>query len=99
MPLKPGNEPLPLLESLPLTHEDFVLLALRTGAGCRRRAPPEQPRTETSHSGIAVKLTPVSGDATAVDFFEARATRGDRVTFYWDGDTIVVENHCKHSIL
>ena len=33
------------------------------------------------------------------DLFEARATRGDRVTFYWDGDTIVVENHCKHSIL
>jgi hypothetical protein len=41
VPLKPRNEPLPLLKSLSLTHEDLVLLALRTGAGCRRRAPAE----------------------------------------------------------
>jgi hypothetical protein len=31
--------------------------------------------------------------------FEARATKGDRVTFYWDGPRIIVENHCKHDIL
>jgi hypothetical protein len=41
VPLKPGHEPLPLFESLPLPHEDFVLLALRAGAGYRRRAPAE----------------------------------------------------------
>jgi hypothetical protein len=31
--------------------------------------------------------------------FEARATRSDRVTFYWHGPRIVIENHCKHDIL
>jgi hypothetical protein len=31
--------------------------------------------------------------------FEARATRGDRVTFYWEGPRIVIENHCKHDLL
>jgi hypothetical protein len=31
--------------------------------------------------------------------FEARASRADRVTYYWDGPVIVVENHCDHSIL
>jgi hypothetical protein len=31
--------------------------------------------------------------------FEARASRGDRVTFYWDGDTMVVHHHCSHDIL
>ena len=31
--------------------------------------------------------------------FEARVTEGDRVTFYWDGPRIVIENHCKHDIL
>jgi hypothetical protein len=31
--------------------------------------------------------------------WEARATRGDRVTFYWEGPRIVVENHCKHDTL
>jgi hypothetical protein len=31
--------------------------------------------------------------------FEARAGAGDRVTFYWDGPRIVLENHCKHDIL
>lgn len=31
--------------------------------------------------------------------FEPRVTGGDRVTFYWDGPRIVIENHCKHDIL
>lgn len=28
--------------------------------------------------------------------YEARVTRGDRVTFYWDGHVLVIENHCTH---
>jgi hypothetical protein len=28
--------------------------------------------------------------------YEVRVTRSDRVTFFWDGDVIVVENHCRH---
>jgi hypothetical protein len=30
---------------------------------------------------------------------EARIDRANRLTFYWDGDTVVVENHCNHEIL
>jgi len=25
--------------------------------------------------------------------------RGNRLTFHWDGDTIVLRNHCNHDIL
>ncbi|MGI8802476.1 MAG: hypothetical protein ACR2KV_09935 [Solirubrobacteraceae bacterium] len=25
--------------------------------------------------------------------------RGNRLTFHWDGDTIVLRNHCNHAIL
>lgn len=33
------------------------------------------------------------------DVFHAKASRGDRVTFFWDDGTIVIENHCNHDIL
>jgi len=31
--------------------------------------------------------------------FEARLDGGNRLTFHWDGDTIVLRNHCSHDIL
>jgi hypothetical protein len=31
--------------------------------------------------------------------YHAKVTKGDRVTFFWDGDVIVIENHCHHDIL
>ena len=31
--------------------------------------------------------------------FEARLDRGNRLTFHWEGDTIVLRNHCNHDIL
>jgi hypothetical protein len=31
--------------------------------------------------------------------YESRASRADRVTWYWDGSRIVIENHCKHDIV
>lgn len=31
--------------------------------------------------------------------FYARIDRGNRLTFEWDGDTIVLRNHCNHDIL
>lgn len=31
--------------------------------------------------------------------FEARLDAGNRLTFHWDGDTIVLRNHCSHDIL
>lgn len=31
--------------------------------------------------------------------FEARVDGKNRVTFFWDGPRIVVENHCNHDIV
>jgi hypothetical protein len=31
--------------------------------------------------------------------FEAYVDKANRVTFHWDGDTIVLRMHCDHSIL
>jgi mRNA interferase RelE/StbE len=31
--------------------------------------------------------------------FEARASRADRVTWFWQASVIVIENHCGHEIL
>ena len=31
--------------------------------------------------------------------FEARASRADRITWFWQGSVIVIENHCGHEIL
>jgi hypothetical protein len=58
--------------------------------GCIR-----QLRIDWRYPGLkAKKLAGRTVDGNQV--FEARATAGDRVTFYWDGPRIVVENHCKH---
>ena len=55
MALQPRDEPVLFLERFPLLHDDFVLLALRSGAGRRRRIPAKQPTYQTPHSGIALK--------------------------------------------
>jgi hypothetical protein len=31
--------------------------------------------------------------------YHAKVSRGNRVTFFWEGDRIVIENHCNHDIL
>jgi hypothetical protein len=31
--------------------------------------------------------------------WEARLDAGNRLTFHWDGDTIVLRRHCNHAIL
>jgi mRNA interferase RelE/StbE len=33
------------------------------------------------------------------DVFEARASRAERVTWFYEGSVIVIENHCGHEIL
>lgn len=33
------------------------------------------------------------------DIYHARISGGNRVTFFWEGDRIVIENHCNHDIL
>jgi hypothetical protein len=52
VPLQPPDEPLLLLERLPLPHKDFVLLSLRAGTGQWRCVPTKQPTDQTFHSGI-----------------------------------------------
>lgn len=53
VPLQARHESLPLLARLPLTLQDFVLLALRAWAGRFRSGPAKQPTNETSHGRIA----------------------------------------------
>lgn len=31
--------------------------------------------------------------------FEARLDKGNRLTFHWEGDTMVLRAHCNHEIL
>jgi hypothetical protein len=33
------------------------------------------------------------------DVFESRASRSDRVTWKYDGEVVVILNHCNHDIL
>lgn len=33
------------------------------------------------------------------DIYHAKVSRGNRITFFWEGDRIVIENHCNHDIL
>jgi hypothetical protein len=53
----------------------------------------QQLRTDWRHPGLRAKK--LSG----TQMFEARVTEGARLTFFWDGPTIVVTNHCHHDIL
>lgn len=53
----------------------------------------ENPR----HPGLRTKRLQVSMGGTAV--FSARVDRANRLTFHWDGSTIVLRNHCNHDIL
>lgn len=36
---------------------------------------------------------------SAKGVWAADLDRGNRITFHWDGDTIVLRNHCNHDIL
>lgn len=53
----------------------------------------QQLRTDWRHPGLRAKKLSGTSD------FEARVTEGARLTFRWDGPTIVVTNHCHHDIL
>ncbi len=51
-------------------------------------------RTDWRHSGL--RTHHVQGTR---GIYEARLDRGNRLTFHWDDDTIVLRNHCNHDIL
>ena len=46
------------------------------------------------HSGLRTHR--VQG---AVGVWEARVDRGNRLTFHWEGEKIVLRNHCNYDIL
>jgi len=51
-----------------------------------------QLRVDPRHPGLRVKKITRS-------VFEARIDEGNRLTFFWDGPKIVLENHCHHDIV
>jgi hypothetical protein len=53
-------------------------------------------REDWRQPGLKAKKLEGRRAANGADVFEARVTKGDRVTFYWDGPRIVIENHCTH---
>lgn len=69
-----------------------------------RKKPPEmqetirscvtQLRTDWRHPGLRTHR--VLGQPGV---FEARLDGGNRLTFHWEGDTIVLRNHCSHDVL
>jgi hypothetical protein len=52
-----------------------------------------QLREDWRHPSLA------SSKLGGTNIYHAKVSKGNRVTFYWDGDCIVVENHCNHDIL
>jgi len=51
-------------------------------------------RKDRDHPGLKTKS--LRGQP---GIFSARLDQGNRLTFCWDGDTIVLLNHCNHDIL
>jgi hypothetical protein len=85
--------PLVVPKSLRKSFEkkDVVMQGALSACFRQLRIDPHHPSLRTKRlQGRTVEGKPV---------FEARATRGDRVTFFWDGPRIVIENHCTHDIL
>jgi len=52
-----------------------------------------QLREDWRHPGLG------SSKLGGTEIYHVKASKGDRVTFFWEGDRIVVENHCHHDIL
>jgi hypothetical protein len=52
-----------------------------------------QLREDWTHPSLA------SSKLGGTDIYHAKVSRGNRITFFWDGDVIVLENHCHHDIL
>jgi hypothetical protein len=40
-----------------------------------------------------------SSKLSGTNIYHAKVSKGNRVTFLWDGPVIVIENHCQHDIL
>lgn len=54
----------------------------------------KQLRIDWRHPGLHAKKM-----AGRPGVFEAKVDHRNRVTFFWDGDVIVIENHCTHQVV
>jgi mRNA interferase RelE/StbE len=54
-----------------------------------------QLRTDPRHPSLRTKKM----KGTTEDVYEVRIDQGNRLTFHWEGGTIVLRNHCNHDIL
>jgi mRNA interferase RelE/StbE len=45
---------------------------------------------DPSHPGLRTKKL------AGTDVFSARSSGGNRITFHWEKDTMVLRNHCNH---
>lgn len=79
--------PLPLKKSLQKKPPDIQAKLLRCFT---------QLRENPNHPGLHVHAVRSRGKD---NILEARIDRKNRVTFFWDEGTIVIENHCHHDIL
>jgi hypothetical protein len=52
-----------------------------------------QLREDWRHPSLA------SSKLGGTNIYHAKVGRGNRVTFFWEDDRIVIENHCHHDIL
>ena len=52
-----------------------------------------QLREDWRHKGLA------ASKLGGMEIYHAKVSKGNRVTFFWDGPVIVIENHCNHDIL
>jgi hypothetical protein len=52
-----------------------------------------QLREDWQHPGLA------ASKLGGTEIWHVKVSRGNRVTFFWDDDWIVIENHCHHDIL
>jgi hypothetical protein len=83
--LTPMRVPRPLKKSLEKKTPEMQAAIVE----CFRRL-----RTDYRHPGLHAHR--VRGTK---DLWEAYVDQKNRVTFFWDGPMIVVENHCSHKVV
>ncbi len=84
MALTPVEIPKPLKKSL--AKKDAAMQAAILAAI-------RQLREDWNHPSLA------SRKLGGTDVYHAKVSRGNRLTFFWEDERIVIENHCNHDIL
>lgn len=84
MALTPVEIPRPLKKSL--AKKDAAMQAAILAAI-------RQLREDWNHPSLA------SSKLGGTNVYHAKVSRGNRLTFFWEDERIVIENHCNHDIL